>query len=149
VQRDKASNCRKSGQKVKDCPAERKAGGRAETGFLTTSSKRLRNALNLMSCHTNASHSQRMDEPPHPCPPNMPFSQGHHQLSACRQIAPVDPSGTLEKALERNLSKVKHHRPLPLLDLTLGEVLNDPSHSNKARIPRRWKCLRRVCPMQQ
>jgi hypothetical protein len=66
----------------------------------------------------------------------------------CKQIAPVDPPGTLEKALERNLSNVKHPRPLPLLDLTLSEVLNDSSNSNKIRIPRRWKCLRRVCPMQ-
>ncbi len=55
----------------------------------------------------------------------------------------------LPKALERNLSNVKHDRSLPLLDFILGEVLGYPSNSNKARIPRRWKCSRRVCPIQQ
>jgi hypothetical protein len=34
---------------------------------------------------------------------------------------------------------VEHDRPLPLLDLILGEVLGYRSHSNKTRIPRR--CL--------
>jgi len=37
--------------------------------------------------------------------------------------------------------------PAAGLDLTLGEVLDDPSDSSKTRIPRRWKCSRRVCPM--
>ena len=60
----------------------------------------------------------------------------------------TDPAGTLEKALERNLFNVRHDRRWPLLELTLGEVLDDPSDSNKTRIPRRWKCSRRVCPMQ-
>jgi hypothetical protein len=67
----------------------------------------------------------------------------------CKKIALSDPAGTLEKALERNIFNVKHDRPLPLLDLTLGEVLDDPSDSNKTRIPRRWKCSRRVCPIQR
>ena len=60
----------------------------------------------------------------------------------------TDPAGTLEKALERNLFNVRHDRRWPLLELTLGEVLDDPSDSNKTRIPRRWKCSRRVCPIQ-
>ena len=60
----------------------------------------------------------------------------------------TDPAGTLEKALERILFNVRHDRRWPLLELTLGEVLDDPSDSNKTRIPRRWKCSRRVCPMQ-
>ena len=33
------------------------------------------------------------------------------------------PVGTLERGLERDLFSVEHHRLLPLLDLTLGEVL--------------------------
>jgi hypothetical protein len=66
----------------------------------------------------------------------------------CKIIAMTDPAGTLEKALERNLFNVRHDRQWPLLELTLGEVLDDPSDSNKTRIPRRWKCSRRVCPMQ-
>jgi len=43
-----------------------------------------------------------------------------------QKIAMTDPAGTLEKALGRNIFNVKHDRPLPLLDLTLGEVLDDP-----------------------
>ena len=61
----------------------------------------------------------------------------------------TDPVGTLEKALERNLLKVEHDRPLPLLDLTFGEVHGYPSNLNETRIPRRWKCSRRGCPMQR
>lgn len=57
--------------------------------------------------------------------------------------------GTLKQALERNLLSVEHLCPLPFLDLTLGEVFGYPFHSNKNRIPRRWKCSRQVCPMQQ
>jgi hypothetical protein len=49
----------------------------------------------------------------------------------------TDSAGTLEKALERNLFNVRHKRPLPLLDLALGEVLGYPCHFNKTRIPRR------------
>ena len=67
--------------------------------------------------------------------------------------AMTDSTGTLEKALERNLLKVKHHPPMvpPAagLDLTLGDVLGYPFDSNKTRIPRRRKCFRRVCPMQR
>ena len=48
----------------------------------------------------------------------------------------ADPAGTLEKALERNLFNFRHDRRWPLLELTLGEVLDDPSDSNKTRIPR-------------
>jgi len=43
----------------------------------------------------------------------------------------IDPAGTLEKALERNLLNVKHERPLPLLVLTLGELLVDLSNSRR------------------
>jgi len=64
-------------------------------------------------------------------------------------VAMTDPPGTLEEALERNILKVEHDRPLPLLDFTLGEVLGYPFDSNKTRVPRRWKCSRRVCPMRQ
>ncbi len=39
----------------------------------------------------------------------------------------------------RNLFNVEHVRPLPLLDLTPGEVLGYPFNSNKTCIPRR--CL--------
>jgi hypothetical protein len=42
----------------------------------------------------------------------------------------TDPAGTLEKALERNLLNAKHGCSLPLLDLTLGELLGYPSNSN-------------------
>jgi hypothetical protein len=66
-----------------------------------------------------------------------------------QKIAMTDLPGTLEKALERNLLNVKHDRPLPLLDPVLGDVLGYPSNSNKTRVPRRWKCSRRGCPMQQ
>jgi len=59
----------------------------------------------------------------------------------------TDPAGTVEKALERNLLNVEHDPPLPLIDLTLGEVHGCPSNLNKTRIPRRWKCSWRVCPM--
>ena len=58
----------------------------------------------------------------------------------------TDSVGTLEKALERNLLIDEHERLLPLLDLTLGEVHGCPSSPNETRIPRRWKCSRRVCP---
>ena len=60
----------------------------------------------------------------------------------------TDPAGTLEKALERNLFNVRHDRPLPLLDLTLGEVRVYPYNLNKTRIPRRRKYSWRVCSMQ-
>ena len=49
-----------------------------------------------------------------------------------QKIAMTDPAGTLEKALERNLLKVEHDRPLPLLDLTFGEVHGYPSNLNPA-----------------
>jgi len=52
--------------------------------------------------------------------------------------------GDAEKALERNLLHVKHNSPLPLLDFTLVEVLDNLFNSNKTRIPRLWKCFRRV-----
>ena len=64
-------------------------------------------------------------------------------LAGSRRIA----AGHFPKALERNLLKVEHDRPLPLLDLTLGEVHGYPSNLNETRIPRRWKCSRRGCPM--
>ncbi len=63
----------------------------------------------------------------------------------CKKIGVTDPPGTLEKASERNLLNAKHDRPLPLLDLILGKVLGYPSNSNKTRVPRCWKCSRRVC----
>jgi hypothetical protein len=66
-----------------------------------------------------------------------------------QKIAMTDPAGTLEKALGRNIFNVKHDHQLPLLNLTLGEVVDDPSDYNKTRIPRRWKCSWRVCPMQR
>ncbi len=44
----------------------------------------------------------------------------------------TDLAGTLEKALERHPLNVKHDRPLPLLDLTLGEVPGYPSDVNKS-----------------
>jgi len=63
----------------------------------------------------------------------------------CKKIATTDPVGTLKEALERNLLKIEHDPAMPLLDLTLGEVLDVPSDSRKTRIPRRWKCPRRGC----
>ncbi len=69
--------------------------------------------------------------------------------NVAKKIVVTDPAGTLEKALERNLLNVKHDRSLPLLNLTLGEVLGYPSNSNKTRIPRRWKCSRQVRPRQR
>jgi len=80
-----------------------------------------------------------------------------------QEITMTDPAGTLgahagsrriaagqfPKALERNLLKVEHDHPLPLLDPTLGEVHSYPSNLNETRIPRRWKCFRRGCPMQR
>ena len=66
-----------------------------------------------------------------------------------QKSAVTEPAGTLEKALERNIPIVKHGHALPLLELTLGEFLDAPSDFKKTRIPRRWKCSRRVCPMQQ
>jgi len=58
-------------------------------------------------------------------------------------------AGQFPKALERNLLKVEHDHPLPLLDLTFGEVHGYPFNLNETRIPRRWKCSRRVCPIQR
>ncbi len=46
----------------------------------------------------------------------------------------TDLAGTLEKALERHLLSGKHVHPLPLLDLTLCEVLGFPSNVNKTRM---------------
>jgi hypothetical protein len=69
-----------------------------------------------------------------------------------QDIAMTDPAGTLEKALERNISTGKHDRLLPLLNLTLGEVLDVPSDSNRTRSPRpckQGKCSRRGCTMQR
>jgi len=54
----------------------------------------------------------------------------------------TDSTGTLEKALERNLLKAKHDRSIALLDLTLGELLGYPFNFNETRIPRRRKCFR-------
>jgi len=52
-------------------------------------------------------------------------------FNVAKKIATIDSTGTLEKALEGNLLKVKHDRPMvpPAagLDLPLGEVLGDPS----------------------
>jgi len=45
----------------------------------------------------------------------------------CKKIAVTDPVGTLEKALDRNLRKVKHNHTLPLLDLSSGEVVDVPT----------------------
>jgi hypothetical protein len=64
---------------------------------------------------------------------------------ALQNAAQTDAAGALKKALERNLFSVRHDRALPLLDLTPCEVLGYPCHVNKPRIPRRWKCSRRVC----
>ncbi len=70
--------------------------------------------------------------------------------NVAKKIVVTDPAGTLEKALERNLLNVQHDRPLPLLDLTFGGVLGNPSNFfNKTRIPRRRKCSHRVCPMRR
>jgi hypothetical protein len=66
-----------------------------------------------------------------------------------QKIISTDPAGTLEKALGRNLQQVEHDLPLSLLDLTFGEVHGYPFHLNETRIPRRWKCSWRVCPMQR
>jgi hypothetical protein len=44
--------------------------------------------------------------------------------------------GDTEEALWRNLLNANHHRPLPLLDLTMGEVFYYPFNPNKARITR-------------
>ena len=80
--------------------------------------------------------------------------QGKNNPQHCKKIGVTDPAGTLDLragALERDLRKVKHSHTFPLLDLTLGEVLDVPSDSGKTRIPRRCKqgkCSRRVCPMQ-
>jgi hypothetical protein len=63
----------------------------------------------------------------------------------------TDPAGTLDLragALERNLFNIRHDRPLPLLDLTLGGVNGYPYNLNKTRIPRRRKWSWRVCSMQ-
>ena len=72
------------------------------------------------------------------------------QPHCCKKIAMTDPTGTLEKALERNLLNVKHDRPwIPPaagLDHTFGDVLGSPSNLDKTRIPKRRKCSRRVCP---
>jgi len=57
----------------------------------------------------------------------------------------TDQAGALKKALERNLLDVEHDPSLHLPDLTLGEVHGYPSNLNVTRIPRRWKCSRRVC----
>ena len=45
-------------------------------------------------------------------------------------------TGPASRALERNLFNVRHDRPLPLLDLTLGEVPGYLYNFNKSRIPR-------------
>jgi hypothetical protein len=82
---------------------------------------------------------ETLDFPPNGKPPEL--------TSTLQKIAKADPAGTLEKALERNLLKVKHDRLLTLLDLTLGEVLGYPCNVNKTRMPRCRKCSRRVCPM--
>ncbi len=55
--------------------------------------------------------------------------------------------GTLEKALERHPLSVKHNHPLPLLNMTFGEVLGYPSNVNKTRIPSRRKCSQQVSSM--
>ncbi len=60
----------------------------------------------------------------------------------------MDRTGTLEKALERNLLNVEHEFRLPLLNLSQSEILCYPYHFNKTRIPRRWKCSRLVCSIQ-
>ena len=52
--------------------------------------------------------------------------------SMLQKITMTDSAGTLEKTLERNLLKVDHNRPLPLLDLTFGEVYGYPSTLNPA-----------------
>ena len=70
-------------------------------------------------------------------------------LNVAKVIAMTDSTGTLEKALERNLLKAKHDRSIALLDLTLGELLGYPFNFNETRIPRRRKCFRRVCAMQR
>ena len=67
--------------------------------------------------------------------------------SLLRNNRQTDPAGTLDLragALERNLFNVRHDRPLPLLDLTLGGVRGCPYNLNKTRIPRRRKWSWRV-----
>ena len=49
----------------------------------------------------------------------------------------------------RHLLNTNHYGPLRLLDVTLGEVTDNPSNSNETRIPRLWKCSRRVWLMQR
>ena len=44
--------------------------------------------------------------------------------------AMTDPAGTLEKALERDPLYAKHHGPLTMLDLAVGEVLGYPFQQN-------------------
>ena len=68
--------------------------------------------------------------------------------STLQKMTMPDPAGTLKKGLERNLLNPEHERPLPLLDLTPGVVQVCPSNLNETRIPSRWKCSRRICPMQ-
>jgi len=52
--------------------------------------------------------------------------------------AMTDLAGALEKSLGAGPLNVKHHGPLPMLDLALGEVLGFPFQ--QAYIPSRWKC---------
>ena len=81
---------------------------------------------------------------------NLKTEMNKNPLTQCCTKFPVtDPAGTLEKALERNLLEVEYDRSLPLLDLAFGEVPVCLSNSNKTRIPRRWKCSRRVLPFQR
>ncbi len=46
----------------------------------------------------------------------------------------VDPTGILEEALERNLLKVEHDHPFPLLDITSGEVQGHLFNLDKTRM---------------
>jgi hypothetical protein len=65
----------------------------------------------------------------------IPQFRGNVNLNVAKN--PQDgPGGDTEEALWRNLLNTNHQRPLPLLDLTMGEVFHYPFNSNKTRIAR-------------
>ena len=55
------------------------------------------------------------------------------------------PAGDTGISLGAEPFEFQHDPPLALLDLTLGEVLVYSPNVKKTRIPRCWKCSRRVC----
>jgi len=77
-----------------------------------------------------------------------------------QKISQPDTAETLKKAwtclrgaasakVGRYFLKANYHGPLPLLDFIVGQVVDEPSSSNKTRVPRLWKCSRRVRLIQQ